>query len=124
MKTIKTIKNFTYLDLKELLDSIPDEELVGHLVQNLENNLDKVTQILYNSLVMKELKEKLDKLATYERGSILMDGKKWGVGYKEKWDCYFIQERGTPNVFYLFEEELNELQSMVKEGAATFDLTD
>ena len=33
MKTIKTIKDFTYLDLKELLNSIPDEELVGHLVQ-------------------------------------------------------------------------------------------
>ena len=33
MKTIKSIKNFTYLDLKELLNSIPDEELVGHLVQ-------------------------------------------------------------------------------------------
>lgn len=32
MKTIKTIKDFTYLDLKELLNSIPDEELVGHLV--------------------------------------------------------------------------------------------
>ena len=32
MKTLKTIKNFTYLDLKELLNSIPDEELVGHLV--------------------------------------------------------------------------------------------
>lgn len=73
---------------------------------------------------MKELKEKLDKIATHERGSILMDGKKWGVGYKEKWDCYFIQERGTSNVFYLFEEELNELQSMVKEGAATFAFED
>lgn len=70
---------------------------------------------------MKELKEKLHKLASNERGSILMDGKKWGVGYKEKWDCYFIQERGTSNVFYLFEEELNELQSMVKEGSATFE---
>ena len=33
MKTIKTIKDFTYLDLKELLNSIPDEELVGHLIQ-------------------------------------------------------------------------------------------
>ncbi len=33
MKTIKTIKDFSYLDLKELLNSIPDEELVGHLVQ-------------------------------------------------------------------------------------------
>lgn len=33
MKTIKTIKNFSYLDLKELLNSIPDEELAGHLVQ-------------------------------------------------------------------------------------------
>ena len=32
MKTLKTIKNFTYLDLKELLNSIPDEELVGQLV--------------------------------------------------------------------------------------------
>ena len=32
MKTLKTIKNFTYLDLKGLLNSIPDEELVGHLV--------------------------------------------------------------------------------------------
>lgn len=32
MKTIKTIKDFSYLDLKELLNSIPDEELVGHLV--------------------------------------------------------------------------------------------
>lgn len=73
---------------------------------------------------MKELKEKLDKIATRERGSILMDGKKWGVGYKEKWDCYFIQERGTSNVFYLFEEELNELQSMVKEGAVTFAFED
>lgn len=33
MKTIKSIKNFSYLDLKELLNSITDEELVGHLVQ-------------------------------------------------------------------------------------------
>lgn len=33
MKTIKTIKNFSYLDLKELLNSIPDEELAGHLIQ-------------------------------------------------------------------------------------------
>lgn len=33
VKTIKSIKDFTYLDLKELLNSIPDEELVGHLVQ-------------------------------------------------------------------------------------------
>ena len=33
MKTLKIIKNFSYLDLKELLNSIPDEELVGHLVQ-------------------------------------------------------------------------------------------
>ena len=33
MKNLKTIKNFSYLDLKELLNSIPDEELVGHLVQ-------------------------------------------------------------------------------------------
>ena len=48
-----------------------------------------------------------------------MDGKKWGVGYKEKWDCYFIEESGTPGVFYLFEEELKTLQSMVKEGTAT-----
>ena len=32
MKTLKIIKNFTYLDLKELLNSIPNEELVGHLV--------------------------------------------------------------------------------------------
>ena len=70
---------------------------------------------------MKELKEKLEKIATREKGSILMDGKKWGVGYKEKWDCYFIQERGTPKVFYLFEEELKTLQSMVKEGTATFE---
>ena len=50
-----------------------------------------------------------------------MDGKTWGVGYKEKWDCYFIQERGTPNVFYLFEEELKTLHNMVKEGTATFE---
>ena len=50
-----------------------------------------------------------------------MDGKKWGVGYKEKWDCYFIEESGTPGVFYLFEEELKTLQSMVKEGTATFE---
>ena len=50
-----------------------------------------------------------------------MDGKKWGVGYKEKWDCYFIQEHGTTDVFYLFEEELETLQSMVKEGTATFE---
>ena len=49
---------------------------------------------------MKELKEKLYKLASSERGSILMDGKKWGVGYKEKWDCYFIQERGKEK-FYM-----------------------
>ena len=70
---------------------------------------------------MKELKEKLHKLASSEKGSILMDGKKWGVGYKEKWDCYFIQERGTPNVFYLFDEELKILQNMVKEGTATFE---
>ena len=73
---------------------------------------------------MKELKEKLEKLASSERGSILMDGKTWGVGYKEKYDCYFIQERGTPNVFYLFEEELKILESMVKEGTATFDFED
>lgn len=33
MKTLKTIKNFSYLDLKELLNSIPDEELVGYLIQ-------------------------------------------------------------------------------------------
>ena len=33
MKTLKTIKDFSYLDLKELLNSIPDEELAGHLVQ-------------------------------------------------------------------------------------------
>ena len=33
MKTIKTIKNCSYLDLKELLNSIPNEELAGHLVQ-------------------------------------------------------------------------------------------
>ena len=33
MKTIKTIKNCSYLDLKELLNSIPDEELAGHLIQ-------------------------------------------------------------------------------------------
>ena len=32
MKIIKIIKNCSYLDLKELLNSIPDEELVGHLV--------------------------------------------------------------------------------------------
>ena len=70
---------------------------------------------------MKELKEKLEKIATRESGYILMDGKKWGVGYKEKWDCYFIQERGTTNVFYLFEEELKTLQSMVKKGIATFE---
>lgn len=49
-----------------------------------------------------------------------MDGKKWGVGYKEKLDCYFIEECGTPNVFYLFEEELKILEKMVKEGSATF----
>lgn len=75
---------------------------------------------------MKELIEKLEKIATRERGHILMDGKKWGVGYKEKWDCYFIQERGTrtTEVFYLFEEELNELQSMVKEGSAKFSFED
>ena len=73
---------------------------------------------------MKELKEKLEKIATCEKGSILMDGKKWGVGYKEKYDCYFIQERGTPNVFYLFEEELKILESMVKEGSATFEFED
>lgn len=73
---------------------------------------------------MKELKEKLEKIATRERGSILMDGKKWGVGYKEKWDCYFIQERGTPDVFYLFEEELKTLENMVKEGSATFAFED
>lgn len=30
---MKTIKNFTYLDLKDLLNSIPDEELAGHLIQ-------------------------------------------------------------------------------------------
>lgn len=72
---------------------------------------------------MKELIEKLEKIATHERGAILMDGKKWGVGYKEKWDCYFIQERGTrtTEVFYLFEEELKILESMVKEGTATFE---
>lgn len=70
---------------------------------------------------MKELIEKLEKIATRERGAILMDGKKWGVGYKEKWDCYFIQEHGTTDVFYLFEEELETLQSMVKEGTATFE---
>ena len=70
---------------------------------------------------MKELKEKLKKLASSERGSILMDGKKWGVGYKEKWDCYFIEECGTPDVFYLFEEELKTLQNMVKEGIVTFE---
>ena len=73
---------------------------------------------------MKELKEKLEKIATCEKGSILMDGKKWGVGYKEKYACYFIQERGTPNVFYLFEEELKILESMVKEGSATFEFED
>lgn len=73
---------------------------------------------------MKELIEKLEKIATRERGHILMDGKKWGVGYKEKWDCYFIQEYGTPYVVYLFEEELNELQSMVKEGSAKFSFED
>lgn len=73
---------------------------------------------------MKELKEKLDKIATRERGHILMDGKKWGVGYKEKWDCYFIEEDGTPDVFYLFEEELKILESMVKEGTATFAFED
>ena len=33
MKTLKTIKDFSYLDLKELLNSIPDEELAGHLIQ-------------------------------------------------------------------------------------------
>jgi hypothetical protein len=70
---------------------------------------------------MKELKEKLEKIATRESGYILMDGKKWGVGYKEKWDRYFIQERGTCDVFYLFEEELKTLQDMVKEGTATFE---
>ena len=53
-----------------------------------------------------------------------MDGKTWGVGYKEKWDRYFIQERGTTNVFYLFEEELKTLQNMVKEGTTTFDFED
>lgn len=73
---------------------------------------------------MKELKEKLKKISTSERGHILMDGKTWGVGYKEKYDCYFIEESGTPNVFYLFEEELKTLQSMVKEGTATFDFED
>ena len=73
---------------------------------------------------MKELKEKLEKIATRERGHILMDGRKWGVGYKEKWNCYFIQECGTPNVFYLFEEELKVLESMVKEGSATFAFED
>lgn len=73
---------------------------------------------------MKELKEKLHKLASSERGYILMVGKKWGVGYKAKWDCFFIEEEGTIGVFYLFEEELNELQSMVKEGSATFVFED
>ena len=33
MKTLKIIKNFSYLDLKELLNSIPNEELAGHLIQ-------------------------------------------------------------------------------------------
>lgn len=69
---------------------------------------------------MKKLKEKLKKLSSSERGYIHMDGKKWGVGYKEKLDCYFIEECGTPNVFYLFEEELKILENMVKEGSATF----
>lgn len=73
---------------------------------------------------MKELKEKLEKIATSEKGSILMDGKTWGVGYKEKYDCYFIQERGTTNVFYLFEEELKTLKDMVKEGSAKFAFED
>lgn len=73
---------------------------------------------------MKELKEKLKKLSTSESGYILMDGRTWGVGYKEKWDCYFIQECGTPNVVYLFEEELKILENMVKEGSATFAFED
>lgn len=75
---------------------------------------------MYNSLVMKKLKEKLKKNFPLVREVKSTWMVKWGVGYKEKLDCYFIEECGTPNVFYLFEEELKIMENMVKEGNAAF----
>ena len=66
---------------------------------------------VYNSLAMKTVKERLKEKSSCENeenGYIIINSEKWGVGYKEKFDCYFLCK--APEVIFLDDEDLENME--------------